>query len=155
MGVDTVATKYSIGVDFGTLSGRAVLVDVTNGDEIAQSVYNYSHGVMDERLPDGTELPPDFALQDPADYIRTLKKTIPDVISQGGISPDDVIGIGIDFTACTILPIDAQGVPLCYRSRKLSPRSWAMALRRLASSCAAWCFHNFTQAWGLPASSER
>ena len=95
--------KYSIGVDFGTLSGRAVLVNVQNGDEIAQSVFEYPHGVMDETLPDGTKLAHDFALQHPQDYLDVFENTIPDVLSKSGVSAEDVIGVGVDFTSCTVL----------------------------------------------------
>jgi L-ribulokinase len=107
-------SKYTIGVDFGTESGRAVLVDVANGKEIATAVYPYSHGVIDEKLPD-TEirLEPDWALQDPQDYVRVFKNTIPAVLKESGVNANDVIGIGIDFTACTMLPTKANGTPLC------------------------------------------
>ncbi|MEM0529471.1 ribulokinase [Zongyangia sp. HA2173] len=106
--------KYTIGVDFGTLSGRAVLVDVTTGNELGSSVFEYPHGVMDEKLPDGTKLGVDWALQQPQDYLDVFSHTIPDVLKKTGISPEDVIGIGIDFTACTILPVKADGTPLCF-----------------------------------------
>ncbi|HZD58042.1 MAG TPA: ribulokinase, partial [Anaerolineales bacterium] len=68
--------KYAIGVDFGTESGRAVLVDVVDGREVATAVHPYANGVIDERLP-GTDiqLEPDWALQDPQDYIEVFKKT--------------------------------------------------------------------------------
>lgn len=107
-------SKYTIGVDFGTESGRAVLVDVTTGREIATAVYPYSHGVIDEKLPD-TEirLEPDWALQDPQDYVRVFKNTIPAVLKASGVDPADVIGVGIDFTACTMLPTKGDGTPLC------------------------------------------
>ena len=107
-------SKYTIGVDFGTESGRAVLVDVTNRNEIATAVYLYSHGVIDEKLPD-TEirLEPDWALQDPQDYVRVFKNTIPAVLKESEVSAEDVIGIGIDFTACTMLPTKKDGTPLC------------------------------------------
>ena len=107
-------SKYTIGVDFGTESGRAVLVDVTNGNEIATAVYPFSHGVIDEKLPD-TEisLEPDWALQDPQDYVRVFKNTIPAMLEESGVSAEDVIGIGIDFTACTMLPTKKDGTPLC------------------------------------------
>ena len=96
-------SKYTIGVDFGTLSGRAVLVRVSDGAEIANAVSEYSHGVIDDRLPESNvKLEPDWALQDPDDYIRVFAETIPAVLKQSGVSPDDVIGIGIDFTACTM-----------------------------------------------------
>ena len=106
--------KYTIGVDFGTLSGRAVLVDVTTGNELGSSVFEYPHGVMDEKLPDGTKLGVDWALQQPQDYLDVFSHTIPDVLKKTGISPEDVIAIGIDFTACTILPVKADGTPLCF-----------------------------------------
>jgi L-ribulokinase len=109
-------TKYAIGVDFGTETGRAVLVDVADGREVATAVYPYSHGVIDEKLPipgEEIHLEPDWALQDPQDYIRTFQSTIPAVLEQSKVKPEDVIGIGIDFTACTMLPVKQDGTPLC------------------------------------------
>lgn len=107
-------SRYVVGVDFGTESGRAVLVDVADGREVASAVYPYSNGVIDEALP-GTavRLEPDWALQDPQDYIATFQNAIPAVLKQSGVDPADVIGIGIDFTACTMLPTTADGTPLC------------------------------------------
>src|SRR3954471_1228361 len=106
--------KYSIGVDYGTQSGRAVLVEIGTGREVATSVKAYSHGVMDEFLPDGmTRLEHDWALQHPADYMEVLASAIPAVLNEAGVNAEDVIGIGIDFTACTVLPIDKDGTPLC------------------------------------------
>ena len=64
---------YTIGIDFGTLSGRCVLVDCSNGQEVAEAVCNYAHGVMDDCLPSGKKLPPLFALQHPADYLEVLR----------------------------------------------------------------------------------
>jgi L-ribulokinase len=118
--------KYSLGIDFGTLSGRAVLVNVENGKEVATCVYNYDSGVIDEFLPSsGERLPHDWALQDPADYLRVLQVTVPAALKEAGVSPDDVIGIGIDFTACTMLPIDKAGTPLCFDPQfKNNPHSW-------------------------------
>ncbi len=118
--------KYAIGVDFGTESGRALLVDVQDGKEIATAVYSYANGVIDQNLPDShIKLEPDWALQDPQDYIQTLKITIPEVLKTSKVSPSDVIGIGIDFTACTMMPVKSDGTPLCdlpaYRSR---PHAW-------------------------------
>lgn len=117
--------KYSIGVDYGTQSGRAVLVDVTNGEILAQAVKEYTHGVMDEFLPDGTKLGPDWALQHPADYLEVLEITIPAVLKESQINPADVIGMSIDFTACTILPVDEKGTPLCFHEDlKKEPHAW-------------------------------
>ncbi|MDD4772345.1 MAG: ribulokinase, partial [Eubacteriales bacterium] len=113
-----MANKYTIGVDFGTLSGRAVVVDITNGDELATASYDYPHAVMDEFMPDGiTRLPPDFALQHPQDYLDVLKVTVPEAVKKSGISSDDIIGIGIDFTACTVMPVFSDGTPLCFTDK--------------------------------------
>ncbi len=120
--------KYVIGVDFGTESGRALLVDVADGREVATYVHPYANGVLDERLPadaGGVRLEPDWALQDPNDYLEVLRHAVPAVLAESGIAPEDVIGLGIDFTACTMLPTKADGTPLCflpeYRSR---PHAW-------------------------------
>ncbi len=107
--------KYTIGIDYGTLSGRAVLVDVENGEEICFSVSEYKHGVMDEYLPGSTlRLPPETALQHPEDYLEVLRTTVPKVLELGKISKEQVIGIGVDFTSCTVLPVDKNGTPLCF-----------------------------------------
>lgn len=106
--------KYTIGVDYGTLSGRAVLVNVKTGEEVASSVYEYPHGVMDSELPSGKKLGKDWALEHPMDYLEVLYNTIPAVIKESGISGDDVIGIGTDFTACTIVACKKDGTPLCF-----------------------------------------
>lgn len=106
--------KYSIGVDFGTLSGRALLVNVETGEELADATLNYPHAVMDEQLPCGKKLPPDWALEHPQDYLDVFAYTIPEVLKKSGVSPEDVIGVGIDFTACTLLPVKADGTPLCF-----------------------------------------
>ncbi len=107
-------SKYTVGVDYGTLSGRAVLVDVQTGKELASSVYEYPHGVMDKNLPDGTPLGHDWALQDAQDYLDVLANTVPAILRESGVSPDDVVGIGTDFTACTVLPVKADGTPLSF-----------------------------------------
>ena len=106
--------KYTIGVDYGTLSGRAVLVNARTGQELADAVYEYPHAVMDEQLPCGVKLGTDWALQHPQDYLDVLAHTIPEVLRKSGVSADDVIGIGTDFTACTLLPTKRDGTPLCF-----------------------------------------
>ncbi len=118
-----MAKRYALGIDYGTESGRALLVDVENGEEIATHVYPYKNGVLDETLPGGTRLEPDWALQDPGDWIETLKVTIPAVIQEAGISGEEIIGMGVDFTSCTVLPVDESGTPLCktYPNR---PHAW-------------------------------
>jgi L-ribulokinase len=103
-----------------------VIVDVTNGQEIAAAVSAYANGVIDERLPDSDiRLPPDWALQDPNDYIEVFKQAIPAVLKQSGVDPADVIGVGIDFTACTMLPTKADGTPLCFLPEwRNQPHAW-------------------------------
>ena len=107
-------SKYTIGLDYGSLSGRAVLADISNGQTIAVSVYEYPHAVMSRALPDGTPLGIDFALQHPQDYLDVLTHTVPAVMKASGVDPKDVIGIGVDFTSSTVMPVDAQGKPLCF-----------------------------------------
>ncbi|MCT8137080.1 ribulokinase [Anaerobacillus sp. CMMVII] len=118
--------KYAIGIDYGTLSGRAVLVDLSNGAEVADHVTNYRHGVIDERLPDsGIKLEHEWALQHPLDYLEVLTTSVPAVMEVSGVNPANVIGIGVDFTACTMLPIDEEGEPLCFKVElKERPHSW-------------------------------
>jgi L-ribulokinase len=119
---------FAIGIDFGTESGRAVLVDCADGTEWGTSVYAYPNGVIDERLPsphDGIVLEPDWALQDPADYVRTVQGTVPAVLAETGVDPAKVIGVGIDFTACTMLPTLADGTPLCQLDElRAEPHAW-------------------------------
>ncbi len=118
--------KYTIGVDYGTQSGRAVLVNLADGQEVADHVTPYRHHVIDEFLPgSGQKLEYDWALQHPGDYLEVLKVSVPAVIEQSGIDPADVIGIGIDFTACTMLPVDELGEPLCFHPELADqPHSW-------------------------------
>ncbi|HEY0828362.1 MAG TPA: ribulokinase [Bacilli bacterium] len=121
-----MSKKYAIGVDYGTESGRALLVDLSNGAEVATHVTPYPHNVIDEKLPgSGKKLELDWALQHPGDYIEVLKRSIPAVMKESGVDPADVIGIGIDFTACTMLPVDVSGEPLCFKPElKDNPHSW-------------------------------
>jgi L-ribulokinase len=120
--------RVAIGIDFGTESGRAVLVDVATGAELGTAVHAYANGVIDRHLPAPDEhvwLEPDWALQDPADYIATIAATVPRLLAATGIDAADVIGIGIDFTACTMLPTTADGTPLCMLDEfRGSPHAW-------------------------------
>lgn len=117
---------YSIGIDFGTESGRVLLLDLETGEEKAAASVSYKHGVISKQLPE-TEapLPPDFALQDPRDYIEVINAGIPQVLGQSGVNSQDVIGIGIDFTSCTVLPVLSDGTPLCTLPEWSShPHAW-------------------------------
>ncbi len=103
-----------IGVDFGTLSGRAVVVRVADGAELGSAVHDYRHGVVDRELPGtGAPLPPDWALQVPSDYIDVLRAAVPEALARAGVDAASVVGIATDFTACTMVPVRADGTPLC------------------------------------------
>jgi L-ribulokinase len=122
-----MSARYAIGIDFGTESARALLVDVENGFEVATSVHSYRNGVIDERLPvdGGVALEADWALQDPADYLMAIDTTIPAVLQESGIDPAAVLGIGIDFTSCTMLPVTSDGTPLCFVPEfRPQPHAW-------------------------------
>jgi L-ribulokinase len=122
--------SYAIGVDFGTESGRAAVVDLSSGEVLATSVVRYPSGVIDRTLPStGEELPHDWALQDPDDWVTVIEQALPDVISKASVPADQVIGLGIDFTSCTVLPATSEGVPLCtieqWRGRRQAwPKLW-------------------------------
>jgi L-ribulokinase len=114
-----------VGIDFGTLSGRALVVRVADGAELGSAVHEYRHGVMDTVLASsGRALPPDWALEDPADYLDVLRYAVPAAVAEAGIAPEQVVGIGTDFTACTVLPAGADGTPLC-ESAELKDRPHA------------------------------
>lgn len=105
--------SYVVGVDFGTLSGRAVVVRVSDGAELGSAVSVYPHAVIDEALPGtGERLPPEWALQVPTDYVHVLRTAVPEAVRAAGIAPERVVGIGTDFTACTMVPTLADGTPL-------------------------------------------
>ncbi len=109
-----MAEKYVVGVDFGTLSGRALVVRVSDGAELADAAWDYPHAVVDDQLPGtGERLPADWALQVPDDYLEVFRTAVPAAVSASGVDVADVIGIGIDFTACTVLPVAGDGTPLC------------------------------------------
>ncbi len=110
----TAPATYTVGVDFGTLSARAVVVRVRDGAEMGSALYEYPHGVVDEVLPaTGQALPPDWALQMPGDWRDSLRTAVPAALHEAGVDPRDVIGIGTDFTACTVMPTLRDGTPLC------------------------------------------
>lgn len=106
--------RYTVGIDFGSLSGRAVLMNADTGAVLASSVCEYAHAVMSESLPSGRSLERHTALQHPADYLEALQQTVREVCAKAKISPNEIVALGFDFTACTMLSLDAQGMPLCF-----------------------------------------
>ncbi|WP_010269070.1 ribulokinase [Paenibacillus senegalensis] len=158
-----MSKRYALGIDFGTESGRAVLVDLSNGEEVAQHVTPYRHGVMDSELPSGQKLAKDWALQHPADYLEVLTESVPEAVRQSGISAEQIVGIGIDFTSCTMLPVDAGGTPLCMLdSMRENPHSWVKLWKHHAAAkhaqwideAAAASGQRFPRRYGNKQSSE-
>lgn len=141
--------KYVIGVDFGSLSGRAVLVETATGAELADSTFDYPHAVMDETLPDGTKLGVDWALQHPQDYLDVFYQTIPAVLKESGVDAADVIGIGIDFTACTFMPVKRDGTPLCFLEQyKSTPHAYVKLWKHHAAQDKANSLNEIAHARG-------
>lgn len=100
-------TKYAIGLDYGTESVRALLIDLKTAEERAVAVATYPHGVSSPF--------PDFALQHPEDYLECGQRVLKEVASQ--INASDIVGIGVDFTACTMFPVDKKGEPLSFQEK--------------------------------------
>ena len=109
--------RYAVGVDFGSLSGRAVVLDLSTGEVKAGALYEYPHGVMDSCLPDGTPLGDGWALQHPQDYLDVLSRTVPQVLQEAGVSAQEIAAVGIDCTASTVLPVRTSGKPLCFEEK--------------------------------------
>lgn len=161
-----MADTYSIGIDFGTLSARAMIFRTSDGCLMGESVYAYPHGVMEEYLPDGTRLQGEYALQDPMDYLKALYHTIPSAVSSAGIPPAAISGIGVDFTSCSVLPITKAGIPLCFDENfrnnpnayvKLwkhhGAKQYAKRINRAASNAERWvraCGGAVSPEWMLP-----
>ena len=150
----TGPARYTIGVDFGTASARAVLVDVDDGRELGVEVHEYRHGVIDECLPgpDGdVRLGPDWALQDPADYLETFRRTVPRLLARTGVEARQVIGIGVDFTSCTMLPTTADGTPLCFLdAHRRQPHAWVKLWKHHAAQPEADDINRLARETGQP-----
>lgn len=118
--------RYALGLDYGTESARALLVDVSDGREVATAVAEYPDGVIDRQLPGSdVRLGPEWALQNPDDYLSVLEQIVPQTLDQAGAAPEQVVGIGVDFTSCTMLPVAADGAPLCRDRRfRSEPNAW-------------------------------
>ncbi len=117
--------KFVLGIDYGTESGRVVVIRVRNGEEIASAVIPYPDGVIDEKLPGGPRLEPDWALQNPRDYLLVAEKGVPKALKAARVKGEEVIGIGTDFTASSPLPVKRDGTPLCFLSPyRMRPHAW-------------------------------
>ena len=122
--------ECTIGIDYGTESGRVLVLDARSGEELGVSVVPYPSAVIDRELPStGERLPPDWALQDPDDWVKVLEDGIPAAVADAGVAADEVVGLGVDFTSCTVLPVTQDGTPLCtlpaFRERRHAwPKLW-------------------------------
>jgi len=118
--------RFALGIDYGTESGRVVVIRVRDGEEVGAAVIPYPDGVIDEKLPGGgPKLEHDWALQNPRDYLLTVEKGVPKALKAAKVEPEDVVGIGTDFTACTPLPAKHDGTPLCFLPQyRKQPHAW-------------------------------
>jgi len=112
-------SKYAIGLDFGTNSCRSLIVDIGNGNELSTHVFNYPSGdsgvIVNSRDPN-------LARQNPVDYIQGIEVTIKEAIKKAGtsdknFSSDNIIGIGVDTTGSSPMPVDENGIPLCLNDK--------------------------------------
>jgi L-ribulokinase len=143
--------SVAVGIDFGTLSGRAVVVNVDDGTEIASAVHTYSRGVMDASLPNGRPLGPGWALQAPEDWRAVVKHAVPEALQASGVALSDVVGIATDFTACTVLPVTTEGVPLCEVPGLADrPHSWPKLWKHHAAQAQADRINALAREWGEP-----
>ncbi len=120
--------RFAIGVDYGTNSVRALIVDTQDGNEIATSVYNYPSGEAGILLDRGD---PNLARQNPADYIegfyRSVRGAVRAATRKRGFRPENVIGIGVDTTGSTPIPVDRDGMPLALKpafKKNLAAQAW-------------------------------
>ncbi len=154
---------YTIGIDYGTLSARASLVDLDSGNVVARADFVYPHAIMDNVMLGGSILDKNSAYQHPADYIDAFCEVVGKVLECSGVDAKNVVGIGIDFTSCTILPVDKLGVPLCFDDRfknephayvKLWKHHGAEAEAETVTATAAECGEKFLTAYGGKVNSE-
>lgn len=131
-------SKYSLGLDFGTLSARAIIIDVLTGEEMATSICDYKHGVMSEKFIDDSSLPDNYALQHPMDYLDSMFFVIKDCVEKSKIDTNDIIGIGVDFTASTVMPVLENGTPLCFTEKfKHTPHAYVKLWKHHAAQTEA------------------
>lgn len=128
-------SEYVIGVDFGSLSARAVLVRTSDGMEIASAECAYKHKVMNEQQICSPTALPTTALQKPEDYLDALNMTVLEVLEKSRVSPRLIGALAIDFTASNIIPILKDGTPISSLDRfKHNPHAY----------CKMWKHHGAT-----------
>ncbi len=142
----------AIGLDFGTNSARAVLIDVASGEEAASAVYDYTHGSDGVVTDDGDAY---LARQHPADYVAALEHLIPALLSEAerlkGFTRENIIGIGVDTTASTPVPVDRNGTPLgLLKEFEGNPNAMAWLWKDHTASAEAGEFMNAVAEQKLP-----
>jgi len=166
-------SKYSLGLDFGTESLRALLVDVETGEELGETSFTYPNGVIDSELPcpEATPVGHDCFLQNPRDYMAGVEATVPAALKKAAVHGEDVVGIGIDFTACSVMPADAQGEPLCCKDEfRGDTQAWVKLWKHHGGAAEAqrieqvaeergekfmdWFAHAISSEWLLPKALE-
>ena len=146
-----MAGNYALGMDFGTESVRFLLVDTNDSSNTASEVVAYEHGVIDKTLPGiETMLPADWALQHPADWMNGIREGVRKLLETAEVRAEEVIGIGIDFTSCTMLPVDEQGIPLCLHDKFAGePHAWPKLWKHHASQPQADSFNHVARETGF------
>jgi L-ribulokinase len=133
-----VSAPFVIGVDFGTVSARALVVDMELGREAGSCEAGYRQGVIDERLPGGARLAGQWALQDPDDWLLALEQAVGGAIASARVEPSAVVGLALDFTSCTVLPTARDGAPLCRRPElRNEPHAWPKLWKHHAAQSQA------------------
>ena len=144
-------SSFALGLDYGTESARALLVNTATGEEIATAVAEYPNGVIEQHLPGGAAVEPHTSLQDPRDYLHVLQRIVPEVLAEADVSAEAVIGIGIDFTASTVLPTMATGTPLCTLPEFASePFAWVKLWKDHAAQPEADAMNRLAQSRNEP-----
>ncbi len=136
--------RYVLGLDFGTLSVRAVLIDTRDGSTAGSAISGYPHGVMDRALLsesgcDDKPLPgTDWALQHPRDWVDCMTEAVRKAVQTADIRPEQIVGIGVDFTCSTVLPVDRDGEALCLNERwSGNPHAWPKLWKHHAGAAYA------------------
>lgn len=143
--------KYTIGLDYGSLSGRGVLVDTADGRIVAEAAMNYPHGAMDTTLPDGTPLEPSWVVQHPEDFRQVLRYTVPELLRQSGVPAEQIVGIGVDFTSSTVIPLDQDFRPLSDDpSLAGRPHAWPKMWKHNAALSQSKKLDEVSRQQGLP-----
>jgi sugar (pentulose or hexulose) kinase len=130
-GMEVFMFPYIIKIELGTLSAKTKLTNVDTGDEVSIAVKEYDHGVLITAFPDDRYVAPDYNLQHPQDFLNAIAVTVPEVLRNFEVDRRDVIGISITFSAYTILPLDDEGMPLCFREEwKQQPCAYVKSWKR-------------------------